>query len=77
MAELTIKGNFVPNQRPERVQDFLIMAEESQEFIAAPGKLTCTYVPSLRQHQIDENTTGISEQRLRQIFDNDELNFLV
>ena len=77
MAELTIKGSFVPSQRPERVQEFLTMAEESKEFIAAPGKLICTYVESLRQHQIDENTTGITEQRLRQIFDNDELNFLI
>ena len=77
MAELTSKGSFVPSQRPERVQEFLTMAEESKEFIAAPGKLICTYVESLRQHQIDENTTGITEQRLRQIFDNDELNFLI
>lgn len=77
MAELTINGSFVPSQKPERVQDFLTMAQESNEFRAAPGKLICTYIESLRQHQIDENTTGITEQRLRQIFDNDELNFLV
>ncbi len=77
MAELTFKGNFVPNQKPERVQEFLTMAQESNEFVAAPGKFICTYVESLRQHQIDENTTGITELRLRQIFDNEELNFLV
>ncbi|TKD65159.1 hypothetical protein [Flavobacterium sp. ASW18X] len=77
MAELKIKGNFTPKNKPERVQKFLSLALKSGEFMTAPGKLTCTYIESLRQHQIDENTTEISEQRLRQIFDNDELNFLV
>ena len=76
MAKLIIRGSFVPDQRPYQVQSFLTMAEGSQEFIYTSSRLNLTYSKSRGQHQIDENTTGINEQFLNQISDNECLNFL-
>ena len=63
---------------PDRVNEFLEIANNYMQLVVAEGELIVLYIEALRQHQIVVNSTGISEQRLRQIFEHEdeELNYL-
>ncbi|EZH73656.1 hypothetical protein ATO12_17115 [Aquimarina atlantica] len=69
---------FLPQENvPERFSEFRKLASSNKELQDVKGEIVFNYVSQYKQFDIEKNTTNISYKRLREIFDNEHLNFII
>jgi len=74
MAELSFRGFLPTEEKPERFEQFRIIASEKLSDLE--GKLTFSYIENYQQFDILENTTTKDESELRKILGEDS-NYLI